>query len=106
MVDCVLHFLNNHNLNPKLNYTHVVLIPKCQAPDKISQFRPISLSNVIFKIASKSITNRLKPHMNTLISETQSAFVPNRLITDNVLVAYEVNHFLKKKLRAVKLLWH
>lgn len=51
----------------------------------------------MFKIASKAITNRLKPFMNVIISETQYVFVPNRLITDNVLVSYEVNHFLKQK---------
>lgn len=93
VVDYVLDFLNNQNLNHQLNFTHIVLIPKCQAPDIITQYRLISLSNVIFKIASKAITNRLKPHMNKIISETQSAFVPNRLISNNVRVAYEVNHF-------------
>lgn len=49
--DCVLDFLNNQNLNPTLNFTHIVLIPKCKTTEKIFQFRPISLSNVIFKIA-------------------------------------------------------
>lgn len=63
-----------------------------------TMFRPISLSNIIFKVASKSITTkRLKPHMSNIIADIQSAFVPNRLITDNVLVSYEINHFLKRK---------
>lgn len=99
VTDCALQFLNQHILNPTLNYRHIVLIPKCKSPKKITQFRPISLSNVMFKIASKAFTNRLKPHMNAIISETQSAFIPNRLITDNVLVSYEVNHFIKQKKR-------
>lgn len=43
--------------------------------------------------------------MNTLILETHSAFVPNRLITDNVLVAYELNHFMKQKIKGKKFLW-
>lgn len=50
----------------------------------------------MYKIASKCITN-IKPHMNTLISETQSTFVSGRLITDNVIVAFEINHILKQK---------
>lgn len=53
----ILAFLNDHVLEPKLNYTHIVLIHKCQSLELITQFRPISLSNVVFKIASKAITN-------------------------------------------------
>ncbi|XP_019172649.1 PREDICTED: uncharacterized protein LOC109168049 [Ipomoea nil] len=45
----------------------------------------------------KMIANRMKPLMGDLISESQSAFILGRLITDNILVASEVGHFLNRK---------
>lgn len=80
-----------------LNFTFIVVIPKLTSPKKISEFRHTSLCNVVYKIGSKMIANRIKHFINDIISPTQSAFVPRRLITDNVLVGYEINHFLKRR---------
>jgi len=49
------------------------------------------------KIATKCIANRLKVFLDDIVSENRSAFVPGRLITDNVMVGYEIFHYIKKK---------
>lgn len=63
----------------------------------MTDLRPISLCNVVYKVVSKVLDNRLKSIIELIISGTQSAFIPDRLITDNIMVAYEVMHFMKRK---------
>lgn len=79
------------------NDTAVVLIPKVLQPERIKDLRPISLCTVLYKIASKVLSNRLKLILPDIMSLNQSAFVPGRLITDNVLLACEFTHFMKNK---------
>ena len=78
-----------------INHTHLRLIPKMTNARKVSDYRPIALCNVQYKIYSKLLTRRLQPLMDKLISENQSAFVLGRAIGDNVLITHEVLHYLK-----------
>ena len=59
-----------------LNRTHIVLIPKVQGPETIGNYRPISLCNTIYKIITKIIVARIRPHLEYLVSPYQTAFVP------------------------------
>lgn len=104
----VRNFFENNYLDTKLNQTHICLIPKIEKPTTVKDYRPISLANVAYKIISKILAERLKPWLNSIITENQSAFIPGRLITDNVLIAHELMHSLntknlKNKFMAVKL---
>ena len=93
----VLDFLNGGTMPEAINQTTIVLIPKVKNPQDIKQFRLISLCNVIYKLCSKVLANRLRGFLDDIISEEQSASVPGRLITDNILIAYECTHYLKRK---------
>ncbi|KAA3454975.1 reverse transcriptase [Gossypium australe] len=79
------------------NYTDIVLIPKIPNPTNLINFRPISLCTVLYKIVAKTIANRLQNFIRRCIDSAQSAFVPGRLISDNVLIAYELLHKLRQK---------
>lgn len=63
----------------------------------MSDLRPIALCNVLYKICAKVIANRLKLILPHIISPFQSAFVPGQLITDNILAANEMAHFIHNK---------
>jgi hypothetical protein len=97
VMEAVLGFLNGGELPEEVNKTLLVLIPKVTNPQDLTQYRPISLCNVLYKICSKAMANRLRRILDEIISVEQSAFVPGRLITDNVLITYECIHYLRNK---------
>ena len=70
----VLSSLNSSSLLKFVNHMFITLISKVKNPKRVTEFRPISLCNVIYKIIRKVIANRLKPLLNSIISETQGIF--------------------------------
>ncbi|KAL5856995.1 hypothetical protein ACOSQ3_004453 [Xanthoceras sorbifolium] len=90
-----LSILNDGAAIDSLNSTLIALIPKIAQPVRMSEFRPITLCNVLYKIICKAIANRLRGVLHDVISESQSAFIPGRLISDNAILGFECMHSLK-----------
>ena len=97
VINTVQAFFHSGFLFKPLNHTFITIIPKVLFPDEVSHFRPISLCNVIYKVISKIMVNRLKPLMDSLITPYQNAFIKGRNITDNILIAHEIIDVLRKK---------
>lgn len=105
VIDCVLNILNTSVLLWGMNETYICLIPKTKASRKITEYRPISLRNVIYKIVSKVLANCLKGILAEIIDESQSGFVSGRLITGNVLVAFETMHCIDGRKKGKEARW-
>ena len=91
----VLSWLNSDTLPHPINHTFVTLISKTINPEHVQEYRLISLCNVLYKNFSKFLANRLKKILPSIIIEHQSAFAKDRLITDNILIAFETLHCMR-----------
>ncbi|KAA3459035.1 reverse transcriptase [Gossypium australe] len=92
-----LSILNEGMSLESCNATNIILIPKIAQLTNLSNFRPISLCSVLYKIISKMVANHFQKVLDCCIDEAQNAFVLGQLITDNVLLAYKVLHTFKQK---------
>lgn len=86
-MDIVKKFFRTGHIDTQLQGTNIVLIPKKKNAKFMTDLRPISLCNAIYKIISKVLANRMKGIIDHIISDSHSAFIPGRLITDNAMVA-------------------
>ena len=72
-----------------------MLISNTKNPSRVTNYRPISLYNMAYKLASKVVANRMRVVLKDIVCENQSVFVSKRLITNNVLVAHELMTHIK-----------
>ncbi|KAA3466982.1 reverse transcriptase [Gossypium australe] len=86
-----------NKIEEELNNTLLVLIPKKDRPKDFSQFRPISLCSVMYKLVIKVIANRFKMVFPNFISPEQAGFIAGRNISDNIIIAQEVIHTMRSK---------
>jgi hypothetical protein len=102
----ILECLNAGIIPQELNMTHITLIPKSKNPMNVMGFRPISLCNVLYKLISKVLANRLKKILSSITALNQGAFIPGRLISDNVLATYKTVYTMHTGMwREKKVLW-
>lgn len=80
-----------------LNKTNIALIPKVAGPEILGNYWPISLCNTVYKLITRIIVTRLRPHLNKLVSPMQLAFIPSRKGVDNVVVVQELIHTISRK---------
>jgi hypothetical protein len=96
VVSAVRRFFVEGRMPEGVNDTAIVLIPMVPYPENLKDYRPISLCNVMYKVVSKCLVNRLRPILDGIISESQSAFIPGRMITDNALIDFECIHAIQQ----------
>lgn len=91
----VVKSLNYGYNNGKFSITQrqgvITCIPK-EGKSKfyLKNWRPISLLNVDYKIASAAIASRIKPVLNTIISESQTGFIKGRFIGETSRLVYDI----------------
>lgn len=89
VVSTCLHILNEGGNFTPLNHTYIALILKVHKPRKVTDYIPISLCNVIYRIIAKTMVDSLSRSWMISLPLLKSACVPNRLIIDNIIMGYE-----------------
>jgi hypothetical protein len=90
VVKAIKNFFLSSVLLKEVNATIITLVPKKINPSSMGDFRPISCCNVIYKCITKILSNRMLPFLGDLVGMNQSAFIPSRSISENVLLSQEI----------------
>ena len=90
VLDAIHELFSSGSLLQQWNTTILTLIPKKQSVNRIADFRPISCCNTVYNAVSKLMADRLKQVLPLLIFNSQSAFIPGRILVENVLMATQL----------------
>jgi hypothetical protein len=85
----------------RLNYGLISLIPKLKEANNVKQFRPICLLGVDYKWITRVLTKRLTTMADSVVSMTQTTFIPGRNILEGVVILHQTMHELKTRKKGV-----
>lgn len=91
-----MNIINNNQDHAEINNTYIFLVPKRKNLTSPKDFIPISIYNVVMKMVTKTIVNRVKHVLLETVNEEKNVFVKGRLITDNTLITMECFYWMKK----------
>lgn len=78
------------------SHAFLVLLPKVNHLNKMSESRPISFNNFTNQTILKLLCLRLAPVLPSLVSLNQIGFVKNRSIFEDILLFQEIIHQMNK----------
>eukprot|EP00253_Pinus_taeda_P004094 PITA_04094 len=104
ILDAVEDSRKSKSVLKALNASFIALILKQEKAMILDRFRPIALCNVVYKIISKVIANKLKPLLPALVSEENTDYVEVRQILINIIQAHEMVHSLESNKQAVMII--
>nr|PNR49656.1 hypothetical protein PHYPA_011552 [Physcomitrium patens] len=96
LFELFIEIFNSHELNRELNTSKIVLLPKPGDLTLVTNLRPISLLDYVYKVYAKLLATRIQELLPLWIRTTQTAFVPGRSIFDNIYTAYEAMHWAEQ----------
>lgn len=97
IMDFIKEFMNRGVSMNSINRAIITLIPKKANPEKVSDYRPISVINTVVKLVTKVMANRLQAHLHRLIAPNQTAFIKGRSLMESFISARELPSFADKK---------
>ncbi|CAH9094512.1 unnamed protein product [Cuscuta epithymum] len=99
VIMAVKEFFSSGKLLKQVNHTIIALIPKTSHAPTVTDYRPISCTNVIYKVITKILANRINPCLSSIVDPAQGAFVEGRLMFDNIFLAQElVRGYTRKRI--------